>query len=386
MKLVNNNTYSKIVKDNDEDRLEIEIGDIKQPDFFPQVKLKRWDNEVNVSFRLVGDFSGASVTRDGNKIKCVKDKIECHLYELPPKERMESGGLEFEVILKEKPTTNVIKMSIETKGLRFNYQPPLTEEEQIFDGRTVTETEVKDKDGNVLIYRPENVVGSYAAYHKTKKNHRIGDKNYKCGKAFHIYRPKIEDSDGNWVWGELNIDEDKKELTVTIPQEFLNNAVYPVRHAAGATFGYTSEPVTSEFSPANYIMGTPATISENGDGVSISRYTRRGGVNSDTKCALYLTSDDSFVKGTEEVELTSTSFDWIDYNFTDTPSLIASTEYYLCTWSENGFYSRRDTGVDSKYKSQTYNGWPDPVASWTNYATIEYSIYCTYTPVAASSI
>jgi len=40
-----NNTYSKVAKDNPKDRIAIEIGDSKQSDFYPQVKIQRWDNE-----------------------------------------------------------------------------------------------------------------------------------------------------------------------------------------------------------------------------------------------------------------------------------------------------------------------------------------------------
>ena len=36
-----NNTYSKVAKDNPKDRIAIEIGDSKQPDFKPQVKIQR---------------------------------------------------------------------------------------------------------------------------------------------------------------------------------------------------------------------------------------------------------------------------------------------------------------------------------------------------------
>jgi hypothetical protein len=50
------NTYSTKPKDDPKDRIEVEIGDSKQvSDFLPQVKVMRWDNEVNLSLRLISD-------------------------------------------------------------------------------------------------------------------------------------------------------------------------------------------------------------------------------------------------------------------------------------------------------------------------------------------
>ena len=50
-----NNTYFATPKDDPKDRIEVEIGDSKQPDFYPQFKVMRWDNECNFSARLVHD-------------------------------------------------------------------------------------------------------------------------------------------------------------------------------------------------------------------------------------------------------------------------------------------------------------------------------------------
>jgi len=229
------NTYYKDIKPNWEDRLEVEVGDIKKPDlFYPQIKVKRWDNEVNFSVRLKDDdYPNATVEYVGEKIKWTKGKREAHLYDLPPKEDdplLEDGGYEFEITLLEKPATNVIEFSIETKGVDCFYQPELTPEQKavICVGG--------DEPGYI---QPENVIGSYAIYYKDVPANYVGEKLYRVGKVCHIFRPKIIDSAGTEVWGELYIDENKKLLTVTIPQDFLNNAVYPVRHAAGFQMGFT---------------------------------------------------------------------------------------------------------------------------------------------------
>ena len=48
-----NETFSRRVKAHPKDRIEVEIGDSKQPNFKPQFKVMRWDNEVNFSMRAV---------------------------------------------------------------------------------------------------------------------------------------------------------------------------------------------------------------------------------------------------------------------------------------------------------------------------------------------
>lgn len=90
-------------------------------------------------------------------------------------------GYELEVVFYDKPESNKIDFNIETNNLNFFYQPELTEKEIEY--------------GHI---RPENVVGSYAVYHKDKTGDysRIGGKNYRTGKAFHIYRPWVKDNNG----------------------------------------------------------------------------------------------------------------------------------------------------------------------------------------------
>jgi hypothetical protein len=134
-----------------------------------------WDNETNLSVRLKENIKDSTYqSKDGKVIWKSKDqKKECHLYEL---DGFEYGGFEIEVVLHEKPTSNVIEYTIETKELNFFYQPELTSEEV-----------------SAGIFRPANVVGSYAVYHKSKRDNGPHGE-YRTGKAFHIYRPLATDS------------------------------------------------------------------------------------------------------------------------------------------------------------------------------------------------
>ena len=84
------NSYKLVPKDDPTDRLEVEIGDSKQPDFKPQVKIMRWDNEVNASFRLLDD-EPKQLTTEGEKIKLIGAKKEVHLYDIAPCEEHPEG-------------------------------------------------------------------------------------------------------------------------------------------------------------------------------------------------------------------------------------------------------------------------------------------------------
>ena len=256
---LNSTTYQQIVKDDPKDRIVVEIGDSKQSDFKPQMKIMRWDNEV--SFTIKPDLSmiateDKTLSFEGEKIKFGTPKVDYELYELPISQDLPEGGYEYEVILKEKPVGNIITLGIETQGLDFFYQPELTQQE-------------KDKGA----FRPENVVGSYAVYASENKVNLEGGKLYKAGQVGIIYRPKIIDSAGTEVWGILNINKNTGTLTVEIPQEFLDKAIYPVRHAAGLTFGYTTIGGTTEgpFGSAeghSFVTGSYTRTAVSGDTIT----------------------------------------------------------------------------------------------------------------------
>jgi len=55
------NSFACVSKDDPKDKIQVEIGDTKQVDFHPQVKLMRWDNEVNFSARLIPDSLQAAI-------------------------------------------------------------------------------------------------------------------------------------------------------------------------------------------------------------------------------------------------------------------------------------------------------------------------------------
>ena len=350
----------------------------------PNLKMNRWDEECYI--QVIAPLKGASMSREGNKIKWRNSKAEVHLY---PIERQlhrekdhkgrehvfiqnENGGYELESILLEKPASNILTFHIETQGLKFYYQPELTQEE-IDRGA----------------FRPENVVGSYAVYHASRTNVHSNKEDalkYKAGKAFHIYRPKAIDDAGNEIWGDLHIDEQKGTLSVTIDQGWLDAAIYPVR--VDPNFGYEVAGGSSKAIIEN-IRGSVFTITEEGTGSSITFYAQSWGDDVDAKlaAAIYLHSDSSLVGSTTPVDIGTTDqlTQWWTTNFASPPSLTASTAYVLVAWGDDYSLSTLyyDAGdVDQGHDDAgvwTYGDpppWPNPAVFVHN--TDKYSVYCTY--------
>jgi len=381
-----------ITKIEHKDDVKVAVGE--DGEFKPNMEISRWDGEVKMKLkpRLDDTSKTKKLDFENNKIKYKEDKKEYHFYEMKAGEllhgeELENDVYEFEIVLLEKPATNTITLDIETEGLDFFYQSELTREE-IDEGA----------------FRPENVIGSYAVYHSEKQGDysKMGLKNYRAGKAFHIYRPKIIDSDGTEVWGELNITDNL--LTVEIPQEFLDNAVYPVRHAAGLTFGWISAGASTAtlydvssnrnwlwFNNPDYSGGAVNASSmsafvknldsNNAQDVSMAIYTD---YNSNQEPDMYITNGI-----TDAVSVPASHDAVITADFSTSPSL-TSQRYWLGTKSNVNasedlllYYDSGATGWRRAYKYYTGS-----LISWADYQSYSYtgegddylySIYATYT-------
>jgi len=378
IELVNPTTYEATLPGGDK----VEVGDREAVDFKPHIKLNRWGEECFIKVGLPTTKKIKSVI-EGNKVKWIQQDLEAHFYPLEPKtiiakdkdgrnvefKQNELGGFEFEVILKKKPKTNKIVLNIETQGLKFYYQPELTPEE-IAEGAV----------------RPDNVVGSYAVYHATRTNMHRGKadaEKYKCGKAFHIYRPKIVDAEGNWIWGELSVDEKAGTLTITIDQTWLDNAVYPV--SIDPNFGYETQGSGST-NVGMRIYGSWVECPATATAESITAYltTANSGYKVSYAIYDYVADDDAGSKEgvTEEATLDG-STGWKTLNFSaPKPSLSANTKYFLLG-SGSGAYQvkiAQDSYGSTKKVGKTidsYPDWEDPLTGESGSLWIM-SIYCTY--------
>jgi hypothetical protein len=363
MNKINDTTYKEEVKADPKDKIKVEVGDSKQVDFKPQVKIMRWDNEVNFSMRAE-EKEGAEIIEEDGKIKYKSSDYEVHQYSKP--EAGEDGGFEFEWVLPKKPDSNVLTATIQTKGLNFFYQPALTQEE--IDGGA---------------NRPENVIGSYAVYHATKGG--INDAqgmDYKAGKAFHIYRPKAIDKNGNEIWGELNIDEANGLLTVTVDQDFLDNAAYPV--IVDPTLGYTSigaSSITIEDGTIRASWQSAAVLAD--QILKITAYTLNGSGYT-VQAAIY-TYVSTTAAGALLANSASTAISqgnsWKDYTISYLTTV--GVQYYFALWSNNTVNScdwAYDTvsGKSITDTGGTYPTLPDPYVAVGTFLNNNYSVYATY--------
>ena len=319
----------------------------------PDVKLERWGGEAHL--RMWSDDTGDDYAQ------IVDDKIVWETSDKTYNFYTIDGKFEYEIILKEKPASNVIELNIETEGLVFYYQGELTQEE-IDDGS----------------FRPENIIGSYAVYHESKRNFE-----YKTGKAFHIYRPKIIDDDGNEVWAELHIENEL--LTITIPQDFLDKAVYPVivdPTLGLETQGGTMHNISRNIIYAAHIGSTGAT---SGALTTISGYIN---VDNGGNWALALYDGDSTSPVNLEdytPEQTGGSTGWFDLADTQGYSVESSEDYWVGVWMDtiDGIDVYYDTVVPQtavKYDTLTYDypNWNDPHEDEGGWTQREYSFHIDY--------
>lgn len=287
-------------------------------------------------------------------------------------------GLEFEVVLDSRPSTNVISFNIETEGLKFHYQRELTQAE-IDEGH----------------FQPENVIGSYAVYHATQGNmhqSQVEAEKYKTGKAFHIYRPQVADANGNTTWGKLNIDADSGVMSITVDGVWLDNAVYPVK--VDPTFGYTTlggyVSTTWGAVGSSYLIGDSGTLNTITAwfGYSTIHY---GTYTMETAVYNYGTTEAerTFIQNSETqiVEIQSSADkQWRSFNITPT-NLDVNTWYVLVLGKvsidpNNSFAYTYDelTGTDTMFFTSATNvstGWPSTISTMdTNGRCL--SIYGTY--------
>ena len=326
-----------------------EVGDSKQQEFYPQFKTMHWDNAANFSLRLVADdYAGAVVRTVGSTTEWEKGAQTARFYPLDDVH----GGFEIEVEFAERPDSNVVAYSISTKALEFFYQDELDEEAR--------------KRGDV---RPENVVGSYAVY--SALDH---------GKAFHIYRPSARDAKGRTVWCDLHIDEGAQLLTVTVPQEFLDEAAYPV--IVDPTLGYSTIGGTSGgYANAQIEFHGPWSPASSGTLTDIQFYGSAVG----PKVTYGVYADSAGTPGsllyTSAEATISSSAAWNTAAITG--SITSGTSYWLAYRVNGSGTIQYDSGTPSgKFNTaSTYVSgvMPSSPPSLTNFSNVKRSLYANYT-------
>ena len=337
----------------------------------PEIKLKKWGDETYIKIKFNGFDKKVKPKQEDKKLKWKGKDMEVHLYPLEKTEE-HAEGFEFEIILKKRPATNKIVLNIETKDLDFFYQPELTQQE-IDEGAV----------------RPENIVGSYAVYHSSKWGNE-----YKAGKAFHIYRPKIIDDEGNWIWGEMDISN--SALTITTDQQWLDNAVYPV--VVDPTIGFETEGGTYGESPEAFPRGSRFTATEDGTIDEIHVYLKDQDNFYAVECdAAYYNDSEDFQKASGGETIAQNSNQWNDVFTMEAtkPTFSNTDDVWLLVWCQETAYSFEIPWDAGSTDQGITNGGPPSYNSWAASFPFgvkedrKYSIHADYTadaPPAGTNI
>ncbi|MEP0827744.1 MAG: hypothetical protein HRF51_04415 [bacterium] len=365
------------------------LGDSKMPG----VMISAWDKEcfLKMGLRtgiistlqrpapiLVNGYPGVRIVQDGI--------ISYQIYRRP-------DGLEWEIVLASKPAGNRFAFPIQTEGLDFYYQPPLTPEE-IAEG----------------CIRPDSVVGSYAVYHSTKRwnrrNVNLATKDttyefYGTGKAFHIFRPVAHDAFGARTWCDLEITKDS--LIVTVPTAALNFGKYPI--TIDPTFGQTTAGGSGD-NMGNYLRGDgPHTSGSDAGGATVDSimwycYTATTPQDNNLIAGIY-TDESPDINPNLRTSYQASSSDavnfsgdeagtWIKHiNFTGT--LSASTAYHFVWLTDTNAstairiaydtYSGIERNSTAGYTWSSFPTLPSDASgyTWVSNTSRRASAYCAYT-------
>lgn len=359
------------------------VGDRAMPDrFVPAVRLSRWPGadeawfDVRLPLPLVA--TRESLTRVERVIEHEYDDIKSRFWLIdadPNTPEFEFGGLEWEIVIAA-PLSGPLVLDLVHQNCAFYFQPPLDVDPDVLadpNVASVTETEARDADGQLIYHRPIDVVGSYAVYHATRRHGA-----YRAGKIAHIRRPLIRDADGRTTYGTLAIDPAAGTLTITVPEKWAAAATYPI--VIDPTFGYSS--LGSSTVPCrNEVHAGRFTLTEDGDvdslwvaitagagfGIIGAIYDSTGGTKQGSD------ADEVFQFG-------SSGFMELPYTGGG-PSLTGSNEYFLAASvglnAASIFYD--SSGGTGKEGARTYDSTMPSSISGYGGNSRNYSIYAEYT-------
>lgn len=353
--------------------------------FEKKIKFERWNGEESIEISAPIGLIDSDSAKEVNGELIIEDAKSGLYFKTHDEETFKFG-----LFFKSKPATNSFTFTMKNwENFDFFFQPPLANENP--DGSTWENSEWGGKRT-----RPADVNNSYAVYHKTKRDHVIGQTNYATGKFCHIYRPKFIDANGATAWGDINIENG--QYTVSCPQSFLDIAVYPVR--ANDTIGYTTIGASDDGGNVDLFYSWEANQnpSFNGTVTSMTMAYWEASGTALTKFALY--SDDTTVSPNEPLNLITNSYSGSTVTITRTsrPTSDLSTwttgstgpayvyrgvKYWLATNNNNGAVQNAyDSGATAEVIAggQVFAAFPPDPTTASFQASLRLSFFFTYTP------
>lgn len=345
---------------------EVIIGDEKSAEFIAQMTFTKWNKENSLTLQYSKNDWFDPPVLENDKIKLINHTEELEIF------KADKENFKFILTLKEKPLDNEFEFYLkEWEDFNFYFQPELTQEEI--------------KNGFI---RPDNVVGSYAVYHKTKLNHEIGKTNYGTGKAFHIYRPKWIDADGMWVWADLKIENGSYKNKP--PWDFLNTATYPIY--CNDTFGNTNHQSSAGAYQLDEGLISVFALSEDGDVSKLTIWCDGNGSTINAKGLIHdddaSTEPNTLMGATNATSVDAATAEY-DFTFSSAVSLTTGDWWLGAVSGGNALNLFYDSSGGNKLRQEkgelSYSSpgaWPH--ASDDHYNDYIMSVYATYTTGAAA--
>lgn len=190
---VNDTTYRKKYAD-----CECEVGDSKDSEFQPQIKVMRWGNDANISFRLAG--VNRAHREDDGKVKSGTGDVEIEF-------SYSGNGVVPKITITKK--TNKLEFTLEDKNAVYVRQKKWTDKdgnllEYLTEGQTYfadgVETVAKMGDH----FRAAEYHGAYRVKHASKRNNQ-----FKSGTLFYFTRPTLTDANGESQLLDIDIKNNK---------------------------------------------------------------------------------------------------------------------------------------------------------------------------------
>lgn len=357
--------------------------------FTPTIDFSRFNGLVNFRIECPAD-SNTVVDIPGTigleKVEYKTNDYDINFYPVETDSiEKEDGGFELEIVLKVKPVSNQLILNYTSENLIFEKQLAYDETslspEDIAAGVVEqTPTEGKNIGGDVIARVFENMINSYNIYYTDAKMiyHDSNEaEKIKSGKAFCIPRLKATDADLTEVWLDQDFDGEGN-YTITIPQDFLDTAVYPV--VIDPTFGYTTLPTAGSFSLEDNINGHLGTPAEAGTVDSYHIALSGWGGGEEVKMALYTAPGDALVSNSTSNARSDGGTGWQTFTLPATCN-ITSQLYIIVGWTGSTMSLLRDSGSGNQARFETGVTYTGTFPSSINgtYSTFNYGTYCTYT-------
>jgi hypothetical protein len=385
-------------------RNQVVAGGYKSIDNIPRFDLKNvgefeYGIELNVE-KTWGKkelFESSAIIDSRNKRN---DKLLFHNSMVHSEFYTTSDIFEFLLKLWVKPSKPEIWFDVDEGQIEWHRQPPLTEQSDDFIAEhgkyiTITDTHVFDKEGNIITYRPKNIVNGYALY-CPKRDYVKGKTNYMAGKVGELENPYFILADGTKL--KTAYEYKKGSIRVEIPLDLYNNWKWGIEALVlDPTFGYTATAATGYNwnsrlchigSTMLYTATTGDTITKfsvlamtNGSdfNVEVAAYDMDGSTppNPVNRLALGVT-----------VVINSETKGWFD-SAAVSQAMANAVKYGVGWVSESTSYQDflyYDSGAANNYSICTGTGTPLP-ATWTESSTsgARWAIYATYTAGGAAA-